>query len=217
MHLEILVEDSSGAKLIEILLPKLIGQQSQRPTWRVHPYKGIGRIPPNLSPATDAKKRILLDHLPRILRGYRNTPGVDAVVVILDCDRRDCVRFLQELKGVAESCDFDQKTIFRLAIEEVEAWYFGDRSAVLKAYPRAKRPVLDAYQQDSICGTWERLAEALAYGRSKSGLRTGERSAGVMKHEWADAIGRLMDVENNASPSFQKLRDGLRRVVMQAG
>jgi hypothetical protein len=47
VHLEILIEDSSGEKLLTALLPKLIGDNGSPHTWRMHSYKGIGRIPPN--------------------------------------------------------------------------------------------------------------------------------------------------------------------------
>jgi hypothetical protein len=36
---------------------------------------------------------------------------------------------------------------------------------------------------------------------------------GQVKCEWANRIGPLLDVEQNDSPSFAKLREGLRRVV----
>ena len=104
MHIEILVEDQSGKKLLEVLLPQLLGSQGEPHTWRLFAYKGIGRIPQGLSTKGDPSKRILLDQLPKLLRGYGNTPGIDAVVVILDVDKRNCVEFLRELRVVTESC-----------------------------------------------------------------------------------------------------------------
>ena len=35
MHIEILVEDSSGEKLLQVLLPQLIGPQGDPHTWKV--------------------------------------------------------------------------------------------------------------------------------------------------------------------------------------
>ncbi len=61
MHIEFLVEDSSDERLLECLIPRIIGEQGQPHTWRLHPYKGIGRIPPGLRTAADPAKRILLD------------------------------------------------------------------------------------------------------------------------------------------------------------
>lgn len=122
MHLEFLIEDSSGEKLLQALLPKLLGQKGEKNSWRLHSYKGIGHIPKGMTKGGDPAKRILLDQLPRCLKGYGRTPGIDAVVVIVDSDSHDCRDFLLELKDVAASCDPAPTTVFRLAIEEMEAW-----------------------------------------------------------------------------------------------
>lgn len=55
----------------------------------------------------------------------------------------------------------------------MEAWYLGDRNALLRAYPRAKKEVLNRYVQDSICDTWELLADALYAGGSASIKKAG--------------------------------------------
>lgn len=216
MHIEILVEDSSGERLLQVLLPQLLGPQGEPHTWRLHAYKGIGRIPQGLVTKADPAKRILLDQLPKLLRGYGKTPGIDAVVVVLDTDKRDCAAFLAELKAAAEACNPVPDTLFRLAIEEMEAWYFGDQDALLAAYPRAKREVLGKYVQDSACDTWELLADAIHSGGSAAIKKAGWPLPGQVKHEWAAKIGPLMDPERNISPSFGKLRDGLRRLVAEA-
>ncbi|MDR0379241.1 MAG: DUF4276 family protein [Candidatus Accumulibacter sp.] len=216
MHIEILVEDASGKKLLESLLPRIFGVPSDPHTWRVHAYKGVGRIPKNLNAGGDPARRILLDQLPRLLRGYGKTPGIDAVVVVLDADRRDCVKFLAELKILAKDCNSVPNTLFRIAIEEMEAWYFGDRQALTTAYPEAKIDVLNRYVQDSVCNTWELLADAIHPGGSTAIKEMGWPLPGQIKHEWAEKIGPLLDLERNVSPSFGKLRDGLRRLVLEA-
>ena len=215
MHIEILVEDSSGERLLDGLLPRILGPQGSPHTWRLHAYKGIGRIPPNLRTSADPAKRILLDQLPKILRGYGRTPGIDAVVIVLDSDHRDCAMFLKELKALAEGCDPAPKTLFRLAIEEVEAWYLGDQLALTKAYPRAKLKVIEGYVQDSVCGTWELLADAVHPGGAAAIKKAGWPLPGQVKHDWALRIGPLMDIDHNQSPSFHKLRSGLRRLVTE--
>ena len=70
MHFEVLVEDQSGKVMLDILLEKIIDEPH---TFEVKSYKGIGHIPRNLTSASDASKRLLLDQLPRLLRGYGRT------------------------------------------------------------------------------------------------------------------------------------------------
>lgn len=214
MHIEVLVEDSSGAKLIEILLPQVIGPYGDPHTWRMHNYKGVGRLPAGLSTQADPAKRALLSQLPRLLAGYGKTSGIDAVVVVLDSDHRDCKAFLSELTALLKNCQPAPNTLFRLAIEEMEAWLLGDRQAVLAAYPRARKEILNRYVQDSVCGTWELLADAVYPGGAAAIQAAGWPLPGQVKHEWAEKIGLRMDIEKNQSPSFCKLRDGLRRLAV---
>ncbi|MBA3755860.1 MAG: hypothetical protein H0X02_06375, partial [Nitrosomonas sp.] len=165
MHFEILVEDQSGKKALETLIPKIIGLEH---TIKIHAYKGIGRIPKNLGSNADASKRILLDQLPKLLRGYGNTfssyPDEYSAAVIMICDLDDkCLaEFRKELYVILNACNPKPKTCFCIAIEEGEAWFLGDIPALKKAYPKAKDAVLNAYQNDSICGTWEKLADAVS-------------------------------------------------------
>ncbi len=214
MHIEILVEDSSGEKFLSMILPKLIGDQGTLHTWRIHAYKGVGRIPSKLNSDMDPSKRILLDQLPRILQGYGRTPGVDAVVVVLDTDKRNCAQLLIELNDLLARCNpAPKKTLFRLAIEEIEAWYLGDRAALLNAYPRADTRVLNRYSQDSLCDTWELLADAIHPGGAAAIKRTGWPLPGQIKHEWADKIAPRLEPDRNLSPSFGKFRDGICRLL----
>ena len=63
MHFDILVEDTSGEKMLDILLPMIIGEQH---SYKIHSYKGIGHIPKNLKSGTDVNKRKLLYQLPQV-------------------------------------------------------------------------------------------------------------------------------------------------------
>lgn len=216
MHIEVLVEDSSGEKLLTELLPKILGEQGAPHTWRLHSYRGIGRIPKNMRGSADPSRRILLDQLPRLLKGYGKTPGVDAVVVVLDSDKRKCRQFLAELQNLLRNCrPAPRRTLFRLAIEELEAWYLGDRTALLRAYPRAKTAVLNRYRQDSVCGTWELLADAVYPGGSIAIQNAGWPLPGQTKHVWAEKIAPLLDLDRNVSPSFRKFCEGLRRLATE--
>lgn len=216
MHFEFLVEDTSGEKLLTAVLPKLLGEQGDPHTWTTHAYKGVGRIPKNLKGSVDPSKRILLDRLPQLLQGYGKTPGIDAVIVVLDTDKRNCVDFLAELKTLVAGCTPAPNTLFRLAIEEIEAWYLGDRQALQTAYPGARVEVLNRYVQDSACNTWELLADAVHPGGASALKKAGWPLPGQVKHQWAEKIGPLLEPDRNVSPSFGKLRDGLRRLAATA-
>ena len=213
MHFEVLAEDQSGSIALDIILRKILGATNH--TWRLHPYKGIGRIPKNLHTVPDPRKRLLLNHLPSLLRGYGQSlqPGRDCVVIVVDLDSRNCMAFKQELLGVVNTLGGGPRTLFRIAIEECEAWLLGDRSAVKAAYPRARDLVLDGYTQDSVCGTWEVLADAVHSGGSAQLKTAGYPTAGRAKCEWARRIAPHMDVEGNRSASFRVFRDGIRNLA----
>ena len=210
VYVELLIEDISGKTAMDILIPKLVDSGMAIIT---HHYKGITRIPKGLKPKTDAQKRLLLDQLPRLLRGFGKVPDCKAVVVICDLDDKNKQQFLDELNAVLESCHPKPNAVFCLAIEEFEAWYLGDLNAVRKAYPRAKNNVLSKYKNDSICGTWEVLADAVYSGGSKALSKKGWQAVGEQKSIWAVTISPYMNVEENASPSFREMREQLRGIV----
>ncbi len=215
MHFEILIEDASGRIALKSILEKILGPNDQEHTYRIFSYKGVGRIPKDLRETTDPRKRLLLHQLPRILKGYGKSlqQHSAAVVVVVDLDDKDCSQFKQEMLNVLNDCSPQPTTLFRIAIEEGEAWLLGDRNAVKTAYPRAKDQVLNAYVQDSICGTWEKLADAIHSGGSQKLKQLGYPPIGQAKCEWAKKIAPHLDVENNQSRSFQVFRDGIRNLA----
>jgi hypothetical protein len=216
MHFEILVEDQSGKKMLDVLVPKIIGSEH---TFFVHSYKGIGRIPKDLRGKTDPKKRILLDQLPRLLSGhgktFANWPSDcrGAVIVICDLDDKCLKAFRRELLDLLSACNPQPETRFCIAIEEGEAWFLGDIPAIKKAYPRAKDSVLNAYENDSICGTWETLADAVCSGGSNALALLGYQGEGHEKSKWAETITPHMSIEMNNSPSFCYFRNKLRELA----
>jgi len=215
MHFEILVEDASGKIALESILEKILGPNKQDHSYRIFPYKGIGRIPKNLRGTIDPQKRILLDRLPKLLRGYgKSLGGISAaVIVVVDLDDKDCLVFKREMLDILDACNPQPTALFRIAIEEGEAWLLGDRDAVKTAYPHAKEKILDAYMQDSICGTWEKLADAVYPGGSQKLIKLGWPHTGQAKCEWAKNIATHLNVESNQSRSFQAFRDGIRNMA----
>jgi len=94
----------------------------------------------------------------------------------------------------------------RIAIEELESWYFGDWQAVLEAYPRVPKtiPAKAKYRNpDAIAGgTWESLERILQ--------QAGYFTAGLRKIEAAMAVADGMVPERNKSHSFQVLLSAFR-------
>lgn len=216
MHFEVLVEDQSGKKALDILIPKIIGDQH---SFMVHAYKGIGRIPRNLKSSTDASKRILFDQLPKLLRGYGKTftnypPDYPAaVLVVFDLDKKCLKELRQELFTVLNACNPKPETRFCIAIEEGEAWLLGDLAAVKAAYPKAKDNVLDSYENDAICDTWELLADAVSQGGANGLKNKGWAAVGREKSIWAERIAPHMNVHNNTSPSFCYFQKKIRELI----
>ena len=70
IHFEVLVEDRSGSITVDGLLEKIFGANGASHSWNVHRYQGIGRLPKDLRESTGRGKRLLLNVLPRLLRGY---------------------------------------------------------------------------------------------------------------------------------------------------
>ena len=173
-------------------------------TFQIHPYRG---------------KNALLRKLGSRLEAYSKwMPTEYKIVVIVDRDQDKC----QALKAILEkSCESaglrsrraagspDWRVVTRVAIEELEAWYFGDRQAVCKAYPRVspRVPNQARYRNpDAITGgTWEAFERILQ--------RYGYFRQGLAKLQAATAIGRHIDPAHNRSHSFMVSRDAIAEVV----
>lgn len=151
----------------------------------------------------------LLKNLPDRLRGYSNwLPRNWAILVLVDRDDDDCQLLKQTLEEMAERAGLLSKTragdgnrfqiANRIAVEELEAWFFGDWAAVQAAYPRVPStiPQKAAYREpDAILGgTWEALERILK--------RAGYFRTGLRKLECARSVAAQMQPGRNTSPSF---------------
>lgn len=204
MHFQFLIEDQSSADLIEILMQKNF-LPSGGVTFNCKSFKGIGGFT-RKNTVKETKSGKLLNGLATYLRGFNKSlqyiPAV--IIVVLDNDARNTEEFIAELNYVAEKNKINIDYVFCIAIEEVEAWLLGDKDAILTAYPLAKLQHLNTYVQDSICGTWEVLADVV-YPGGVSKLKKECPTyieIGKYKSEWARKIGVHMDIGHNNSPSF---------------
>ncbi len=219
MHFEILVEDASGKILLEHLVPKIIGPKERPHSFRIIniqdlKHRVMMRMPRHLA-RTLPWDTILFQTLAIQLRAYgKSLPRKNGVVIILvDLDYRNSDEFLGQLRDLFAACDPKPSGDACLAVEEGEAWILGDAAAIRRAYPLVKEYVLSSYEQDSICGTWEQMADAVFHGGSERLTAVGYPWIGREKCRWADNIGQYMDVNENCSPSFVVFRELLKRFI----
>jgi len=204
MHFQFLIEDQASAVLVEILMQR-ISSENENVTFNCKSFKGLGGLTKK-STAKDTKSGKLLNDLPAYLRGFNKSlqdiPA--AIIILLDNDTRNTESFLAELNNISQQNMIDIDYVFCIAVEEVEAWLLGDEAAILAAYPLARLQPLHTYVQDSICGTWETLADVVYPGgryKMKKECPTYIEE-GKCKSEWARKIGAYMNIKNNRSPSF---------------
>lgn len=204
LYIQFMIEDQSSAVLIDILMEKL-KQTYPDFTWDIKAFRGIGGFTPK-NTVKETKTGKLLNDLATYLSAFdKRLQGFTAAVfVVVDNDTRETERFHFELEQVASRKGITIDHVFCIAVEEVEAWLLGDRAAIEHAYPSAKQSVLNSYTQDSICGTWQLLADAVYRG----GIRKLKKDCptyiemGEIKAEWAGKIGKYMQPSENKSPSF---------------
>ena len=195
-HIEVLVEEPSAEAALRFLLPKMVGNAS----FQIYGHQC---------------KADLLQQLPALLRGYaRWLPPDWGIVVVVDKDTDECDALKARLEQMAVDARLTTRTqtgggpyvvANRIAIEELEAWYFGDWEAVQAVYPRvsgtipAKAKFRDT---DAIAGgTWEAFERVLQ--------RAGYFRNGLRKIEAARAIAPHMEPARNRSRSFRALREAL--------
>lgn len=219
MHFEILVEGQAELTALSILMQQIVGEYGQPHTWKIHKHRGIGQIPDNPEARPNKNDQTLLHNLPSKLRAYGDERRVDVVVIVLvDLDDRpDCVSFKNNLIELLRYCQYQPRTLFRIAIEELEAWFLGDQQAIRQAYPDVRQQALDTYIQDSQSGTWEKLAEAVFPGGLVALGQHGKRSVKILEQKriWASEICRHIDIQRNQSPSFQAFCKGIRRMISE--
>ena len=114
----------------------------------------------------------------------------------------------KEIYETARTYAPDIRSVVGLSTEEVEAWMLGDRAAVIEAYPDCDKKVLDSYEQDSVCGTWEVLCRAISDNAEKL-IEIGYPAIGHYKARWAEDISQYMMPQRNVSPSFNTFRMAL--------
>lgn len=196
-HIEFLVEDVSTEAFLRELLPRLL--PSGR-TFAIYPF---------------GSKSAFRKRLRGRLRGYALwLPRDWRIVVVVDRDTDNCHALKQEMEDAAIAAGLrtrtgtgrsDWQVVNRIAIEELEAWYFGDWRAVREAYPRVPPTVQKRAgfrDPDAIRGgTWEAFERILK--------RSGYFKTGLRKTEAAREVAARMCWRRTGSRSFRVFVDAV--------
>ena len=202
MYLEFLLEEPSAEAVLRTILPKIL---SGNISYDFFVFKG---------------KEHLLKNLPERLKTYRQWISDDwRIFVLIDEDRKDCHELKAKLEQAAHEAGFVTKSsaapdesfqvVNRLAIEELEAWFFGDVEALHAAYPRIPKTL--QYQAryrdpDAIQGgTYEALERLL--------IRQNYFRERIPKPTVAQNIAQHMVPSRNRSKSFQVFVEGIKACV----
>lgn len=202
MHLEFLVEEPSAEAVLKALVPKILESLgAQSTSFNIRVFQG---------------KPDLLKKLPKRLRAYRKYTPPPRIVVLLDADEEDCKALKARMDQIASEAGMTTpatspqgfQVLNRLAVEELEAWFFGDAAALRAAYPRVS-PTLEKQKRyrdpDAIKHTWEALEGVLQQADYHRG--------GLEKIRAAREIAQHMAPQNNRSPSFQAFYRGVGRIL----
>ena len=182
---------------LRVLLPRVL---PERPSFEIHAFRNKAGLRRNLSARLRAYARWL--------------PSDWRLVVLLDQDSDDCHALKSELEAAAAGARLrtrsqtggaDWQVVNRIAIEELEAWYFGDWTAVCEAYPRVPVTVpqrMGFRDPDAIRGgTWEAFERILK--------RRGYFTTGLRKTEAARTIAARISPQRSRSRSFAVFVDAI--------
>ena len=200
-HFEILAEEPSMEAFLKQTLPKLLGGKA---TFSVHAHQG---------------KEDLISKLSARLRGYSKWLHAEArVLVLIDRDDDDCHVLKARLEQCATEAGLSTRStadsqswqiVNRIVIEELEAWFFGEWTAMKQAFPKLSSSTIRqaAFRSSDLIagGTWEALERILQ--------KAGYFSGGLRKVECANAFGLHHDPAVNISPSFIAFRDAVNEAM----
>ncbi|WLT30643.1 DUF4276 family protein [Geothrix sp. PMB-07] len=202
MKVHVLVEGKSDKAFIDGWAPRAFRGHS----FQTHAHQGKGTLPRDPSAPPLPRRQGLLDLLPAKLRAFAAVASENdhAVLVLVDADDENCEILKQNLVEISNSQAPSLNVVFRIAVEESEAFYLGDLRALKLAFPQADMQKAQAYRPDSVCGTAELFCEIVGDGT-------------MDKVSWAEKMGPRMTIlpEQSRSPSFRALHAGIEKLTTQ--
>lgn len=153
-------------------------------------------------------KSDLLAQLPAKLRAYGRAldPCEHRLLVLVDADQDDCKALKARICDAHAANAPGLSLLVRIACEETEAFYLGERTAIEAGYgplTPERAAALSEYVQDSPIGTAELFQRVIGAGS-------------LNKVAWAKTMGFRLSVDptENRSPSFRHLVSALDRLLV---
>ncbi len=201
MRIKFFLEEPSAEVTLRHILPKILSPDI---ICIFHVFEG---------------KDDMLEELPKLMKGHQWIPNDWRIIVLIDEDRKDCHELKAYLEKAAHDAGFvtkssavpdkDFQVVNRIAIEELEAWFFGDIEALRAAYPKIPKNLQSKARfrnPDAIRGgTYEALERLLIQKKYFKGR--------IPKPTVAQNIARHMEPSRNRSKSFQVFVEGLKACI----
>lgn len=181
-ELVFLVEGRAEKDFLDTLLPRLLPEGLLH---RVIPFEG---------------KQDLERQMHKRIRGYLNPTA--RFIVLRDQDSHpDCAALKAGLQERCQGTGRETHCLVRIACKELETFYLADLAAVEQAL---QLPGLAAYQSKSKFRHPDRLGSPSRELKTLTNNRYEKRLG-------SRVIGQHIQIENDRSPSFKNLINGIRR------
>lgn len=183
--IEILTEELSMEYFLRGLLPRILPEDYVLgENCFIRPHEG----------KSDLKKAI-----PIKMKAYQRFGYPVKVLIVHDQDSNDCILLKNSLADLAQSSSVP--VLVRIACRELENWYLGDFMALEQVYPEIKADKFMAKAKfrypDNLHASQELKLLSNRFGKTNA----------------ANALGAIISVDKNTSPSFQHLISGVFKLI----
>lgn len=182
LHLVFLLEEPSAKSVLDGLLLRMLPKG-----------KGI-----SFETIAHRGKSDLCKSIPHKLQAWQ-TPNT-RFIVLHDQDNHDCRLLKQDLSKLCQQAGRDD-VLIRIVCRELEAWYFGDLSALEQVFQVKKLQALARKQKYRIPDNIDKPANELE-----------KLIKGFQKGLAARNMPQYMDIEHNNSVSFQQFVQGVQQL-----
>ncbi len=181
-----MTEEKSMKETLQVILPKIHNSFENKDYFRILPHEG---------------KQDLEKSIPIKLRAWKDNKSIQyKFIIVRDKDSGNCYQIKENIKNLCFSAGRED-VLIRIAIHELESWFFGDLKAIDRAYNSKlskHRKTSKFRDPDKLANPSEELSKILN---------------SYSKISWSKKISKEMDIENNSSRSFNEFVSGVRKII----